>query len=387
MCRIAHRFNGGLYIMILFLFSQPAEASMFSMNELPPKMPQVFKTSDQVVMLGSNLMAVNSGTTADLADGNRVVFDDKYSNEFDAYDAIKLTNVGENFGLLRNNKILAVEARSSIKSNDTLYYNMSGLRAMEYQLMFLPINMNTVEVKAELIDNYLNSRSPVNLMETSYLPFTVNSDAASNATDRFMLVFSAKAAGPLPVTFSSVSANRNRYDKIDISWKTENEVNIKHYELERSSNGRVFEKIHTRAAATNNGSGASYSYLDESLLQGVNFFRVKAVSENGLIQYSSIVKVSDNKAAPSISVYPNPVMSGSAQVSFTNKPAGNYQIQLINNNGQVVYNNKWNIQAGNSIRKIENSPQSKQLAVPGVYHLRIISEAGESEVMSVMVAK
>ena len=327
-------------------------------------------------MITSRLLA-KTGTQQILADGNIAVFDENYSDEVDSRDALKTRNAGENFGLTRNSKSLAVEARGAIKSDDTLYYNMSNLRAMQYQLMFIPENMPMAS--AELIDKHLNTRTPVSVIDTTYLSFDVTTDAASAAADRFMLVF--KPAAPLPVTITSITASRNREGKIDVNWKTENEVNIKHYELERSSNGRAFDKINTKAAAANNGSNASYSHLDETPLQGANFYRVKANGENGQVQYSAIVKVAGIDATPAIAVYPNPVKEGKVNVSFTNKPAGNYNIQMTNSIGQVVYSSRWNVPSGNNNRTIE---LGNQLA-SGIYQLRIVSEEGESEVMSVQI--
>lgn len=373
-----------LFFSLLILCADSSRA-----NELFPIVKHSFRQnvsvqSDQITMLGTNLLAVNSSTSAaSIADGNRVVFDDQYSDGFDGYDAIKFFNEGENFGLLRNNRILSVEARSSVKPVDTLFYNMTGMRIMQYRLMFVPMNMNAADVKAELIDKYLNSRTTVDMMQTSYLDFNITTDAASNAPDRFMLVFTSKAAGPVPVAFTSFTANRNRYGQVDVSWKTSNEVNIQRYELERSANGRLFDIINTNIATANSRSSASYHYQDETSLQGVSFYRMKAVSENGKEDYSNIVKVAGANAASSVSVYPNPAIGGRVQISFTNKPAGNYNIQLINNMGQVLYSSRTTTPSTNCVTTINLNPR----VIAGIYQLRIVSEEGESEVMKVQIVK
>ena len=341
---------------------------------------------NEISMLSTNLLAINNNEVA-LADGNRVVFNDKYSDNVDGNDAIKMKNSGENFGLIRSNRNLAVEARSMLHDGDTVYYDMSGLRQMSYKLMFVPENLPDVSMHAELVDKYLQSRTPISLIDTSYVIFSINADAGSGEADRFMLVFTTKATSPLPVTIISISSNRSRDKNIIVNWKTENEINIKQYELERSSDGISFDKINTQNARANYGKGAAYAHKDEGSLLGVNFYRVKAINENGQFQYSIIVKVSAAQTLPGISVYPNPIVDGKVNIYFTNNTAGNYTIQIANSIGQVVYRSRWNIPAGNNIRTIDNGPRFKPWAIPGVYQLSIFSEKGDSEVISLQVVK
>lgn len=63
-----------------------------------------------------------------MADGNIVVFDKIFRDAIDGNDALKLTNGGENFGLKRDGKLLAIEARASVVATDMLFYNMTNLR-------------------------------------------------------------------------------------------------------------------------------------------------------------------------------------------------------------------------------------------------------------------
>ncbi|MEP6750196.1 MAG: hypothetical protein ABJB86_20830, partial [Bacteroidota bacterium] len=94
--------------------------SIFTLNNFAAdKHPLNFQSQSgttEIKMLSSFLFT--AGGTA--ADGNRVVFASQYSNGIDGNDAIKFTNPGENFGLLRNGSLLAVEARQPIANGDTL---------------------------------------------------------------------------------------------------------------------------------------------------------------------------------------------------------------------------------------------------------------------------
>ncbi len=81
--------------------------------------------------------------TGNIADGNIVTFEKGFGNELNENDAEKIMNVGENFGLMRNGSILAVEAHEPVKATDTIFYNMNNLRRQPYQLRFAPVNMGS----------------------------------------------------------------------------------------------------------------------------------------------------------------------------------------------------------------------------------------------------
>ncbi|MEI9934431.1 MAG: hypothetical protein WDM71_06170 [Ferruginibacter sp.] len=67
----------------------------------------VFRPADDISELPTNLI----DSTAKVADGNVIVFDNAYSDSVDGNDALKLFNSGENLGILRSNKTLVIEAR------------------------------------------------------------------------------------------------------------------------------------------------------------------------------------------------------------------------------------------------------------------------------------
>ena len=77
-----------------------------------------------------------------LADGNAVVFDEDFSNNTDGDDATKMLNSGENFGVKRNNKSLAIEARQPVSRPDTIFYDLHNLKQQDYRLVFTPKNIS-----------------------------------------------------------------------------------------------------------------------------------------------------------------------------------------------------------------------------------------------------
>lgn len=314
-----------------------------------------------------------------IADGNIVAFENGLGNELNGYDALKILNSGENFGITRDGKLLSVEARNTIDINDTIFYNLKNLRQQTYEFRFAPVNITT-GVTAFLVDRFMNSYTQVSLTDSTFINFAIGAEAASNAADRFILVF-RPAIVVVPVKIISVAAYRNTDQSNQVKWKVENEINIRDYSVERSGNGSDFNTIGTTLPNANNGGGASYSYRDESPLNNVNFYRIKATGNDGQVQYSSIVKVTSVKAESFIAVYPNPVKDKVIHLSFINQPKGNYAVELSNKLGQVLYRNSFYIDQGNIVQNliVGNS------LVPGTYQLLIVKEDGSRIIEQVVV--
>ncbi len=145
--------------------------------------------------------------TGEIADGNIVAFERGFGNNINEHDAVKLMNPGENFGLTRNEIVLAVEARERIAADDTIFYSMANLRQQGYQLRFAPINMQSLNLHPYLVDRYRNTTTLLSLTDSSYVDFMVNSDIASAAVNRFFIVF--KRVHKLPEAESKYSKAEN----------------------------------------------------------------------------------------------------------------------------------------------------------------------------------
>ncbi|MBC7937447.1 MAG: Ig-like domain-containing protein [Rhizobacter sp.] len=310
-----------------------------------------------------------------LRDGNRVVFNNIYSDGVNKDDAVKLNNSGINFGLVRFTKSLAVEAKAALKASDTIYYKMSGLPTGSFRLGVAVQNIPNTGLQAELIDKFLNTRTPVSLADSSYINFTTTAAAASKAADRFMMVF--KQATVLPVNFVSVAAQRKADRSVAVNWKVATEINIIRYEVERSANGVHFTGILSKDA---NGS-TGYSQSDLSPLAADNFYRIKAIGLGNDITYSPIVKVAPLPVKSSITVYPNPVVDKKINVVFTGQLKGDYTMQLTNVEGQLIYNQMVTVNSDNFSRLITLSPAS----AGGHYQLNITAADGTSKTIQVLI--
>jgi hypothetical protein len=308
-------------------------------------------------------------------DGVLSQFDPAFSSSIDPLDAFKIGNTGENVSILRNGYYLTAESRDEIHLTDTIYYSLGQLRLQAYRFKLAPENMPD-GFEAFLVDTYLDKRTAVSLRDESFVNFTVTADPASAAPKRFYLVFQKTRP---PITIFKLKGDRHG-GEITVSWKVADEAGVAKYEVERSMDGIVYETAAYKTPYNNNGATSTYAQGDQQLPYVAVYYRIKAVLSSGDIKYSNSIYMQAIEQAPSIVIVPNPVVNKRLNLQFTNQPAGNYRIELINNIGQVVYRNTVAVNGYLVVNQlvVSNVPA-------GAYNLSIVTPGGERNVQAVII--
>ncbi|MFY7963366.1 MAG: T9SS type A sorting domain-containing protein [Chitinophagaceae bacterium] len=172
----------------------------------------------------------------------------------------------------------------------------------------------------------------------------------------------------LPVKFTSISVQKTN-DGAKLSWIAANQTNLNEYVIEKSLNGVEFTSIQN-VKATNQDS---YSFLDKNIVAGNNYYRIKAVDNDGKFLYSKTVSF-NSKNEIALSIYPSPAKN---QVVINNL-TGNNNISIVNTIGQIVLQ-KSNVSTSSinvDISTLQN----------GVYSV-IINNNGENKTLKLMVQK
>ena len=140
---------------------------------------------------------------------------------------------------------------------------------------------------------------------------------------------------PLPLQLLSFTAMLKGKQTF-LNWKTTNEQNTDHFELERKlSKDNSFSFLATIKAKGNN-SEALYQYTDNLLVAGVTYYRLKEVDNNGQNNYSQIVLVNlKTTNVTMLKVYPNPVIT-QMNINFNASENKSYQLQLVDALGRTV---------------------------------------------------
>lgn len=95
----------------------------------------------------------------------------------------------------------------------------------------------------------------------------------------------------LPVDLVQFSAYKNN-GVVVINWTTNDEVNVSHYEVDRSDDGIVFFNVGNTAARNTTGL-QQYELTDTKPLQAVAYYRLRSVDTDGKTKLSKIVTVSN----------------------------------------------------------------------------------------------
>lgn len=320
-----------------------------------------------------------SSTFMYLADANVVAIDEQFDAAYDHEDALKMPNPGENFGIRIDTATVALEARKPVQASDTVHYWLTNLRRQQYQFRFFPEKMEQVNHAAFLYDRFRQLYIPVSLTDSTQVDFEVNDQPGSSAPNRFILVF--KPVQTVPVTFTGISATRKDSRHAELMFAVENELQIQHYEIQRSVNGRDFNRIADMSPGNNQGGAAEYLYADNGVNEGIFFYRVKAISRDGREQFSKIANIAPVHDQSIFSIYPNPVTNGLIQIYASNKPSGNYAVQVINAGGQIVWQDQINVQATQD--RFDIKPAINLAS--GQYQVRILPGSGEPTVLSIQV--
>lgn len=333
------------------------------------------ETSDSAVSLTTSLYGVGANGSTFITDGVVQQFGSDFSNGIDANDTRKIANNSENLSILSNGNNLVIERRNLPTKADTISYSLTGLVNQNYRFIFKASGLQKAGTNGFIEDNYNKTRTPLNMDGNTQLDFTVNTDAASKAANRFRIVFKEMRA--MPVTFTSVKATPKN-TTVAVEWKVENQSNMQQYEVEKSTNGIEFTKVATVIA--NNNVAAVYNWTDENPVSANNYYRIRSVDINGATAYTSIVKAEIGIAAAQFKIYPNPAVDAKVFIELNNTPTGIYYARLLNPLGQVIVSQKIIHQAGTSTETINwNSAAAK-----GIYHLEITKPDGNIETVKVV---
>ncbi len=261
-------------------------------------------------------------------------------------NAMKLYNFDENLSLKRNGLNVSIERRGAIAKNDTLFLNIDSLTAnSNYSFEFSVHNFKNEPFSAYLVDNYLGSKTPVSLADSSLVSFHVDSTLLSADSSRFMVVFSPSTL--LPVGFTNLTASQAGQD-VQVEWTVQSETNVQKYTVERSADRLLFTDL-ISVAARNSNKVETYSQLDKNPFDGTNFYRIKTSENTGRFSYSKIVKVDVSRGAPSFSIYPNPVTNNKVSAQLMNLRAGEYSLKMYDLNGHQLMIKKITFNDNNSV--------------------------------------
>ena len=141
----------------------------------------------------------------------------------------------------------------------------------------------------------------------------------------------------LPVKLITFTGRLNG-TRVDLNWVTANELNSKHFEVQRSVDGQNYSTFATVAAKGNSSTTTSYYQVDPSPIKGINYYRLKMVDLDGVFEYSNVVIIRiENNTQLVTKVTPNP-FTGKVDVYLTLTHNTMVDFRFIDMNGRIVFN-------------------------------------------------
>ncbi|MEO7924103.1 MAG: T9SS type A sorting domain-containing protein [Chitinophagaceae bacterium] len=176
-----------------------------------------------------------------------------------------------------------------------------------------------------------------------------------NALPVFFTLFNLKCDG---------NPTAGQAGKILLSWKTAQEQNSSHFNIERSMDGFRWSAIGSVPAAGNSSIERSYSYTDNSPASNGAIYRIAEYDIDGRTQYTSIIRA-DCEQKDSWSIWPNPVQE-MLWVNITATGRSAVTIKIVDSKGSLVRSQQQALLTGSNQLNID----MKRLP-SGTYHVTV----------------
>lgn len=224
----------------------------------------------------------------------------------------------------------------------------------------------------------LAANSLISNYNPSLLTITFTGGGSLSAGFTFVFIDNAGLPGLTPATYSItwasvLAVNLRSFDAVQagkivqLNWKTSNESSIVSYNVQRSADGALWKTISSQPATGSN----NYSANDPAPLNGINYYRLQIMEQNGSVTYSGIRKVIFNENVRGVYAWPNPVID---QLNIS--ADANSHAALLSTSGQTILETR--LASGTGSMDMHRLPA-------GIYILRI--QGADATISSLRIVK
>ena len=182
--------------------------------------------------------------------------------------------------------------------------------------------------------------------------------------------------GTLPVTLLSFTGKLQNNNAV-LQWNTTNEVNVQHYTVQTSTDGKLFNTTAIVNARNTTGTN-TYSYTDTlfthmAQANGTVYYRLQLTDVDGKYTLSPVIALTQAALAKLFNVYPNPVQDVIHLLIQTNTD-GKLGVCIFDMNGKACYTHMLNAIAGNNLFQLPAGNLAK-----GIYTLVVTQPDGSRQ--------
>ena len=185
----------------------------------------------------------------------------------------------------------------------------------------------------------------------------------------------------LPVKLVYFKGNKEGNSNI-LNWQTASEINSLGFEIQRSIDGKEFNKIGFENARGNGTTIANYSYVDNAPNVGANYYRLRQIDKDGKATFSEIIVIKNGnvKQFELVNTFPNPTKEN-VNITFNSLTENKVNIIVTNLLGKVVLTQSLVTQKG------MNKVVVNTTTLPAGNYLAIISDPQSEDFISTKFTK
>jgi len=172
----------------------------------------------------------------------------------------------------------------------------------------------------------------------------------------------------LPVHFISFTANCQS-NKVILQWKTANELNSRHFNVQKSPDGIRWTVSGELPAANNSTIERNYSFSDNNPTQN-NYYRIAEYDLDGKVQYTNVIRAACDVSGV-FSIWPNPAHDF-AFINITSANELQVIINVLDGKGSVMKTKKITVKKGSNQFSLDISSLAN-----GMYSISITSGNGQ----------
>ncbi len=246
--------------------------------------------------------------------------------------------------------------------------------------VYLPyiLNPNNPSAAATTGNNFKDNVEQIylpNLPSGTYtILVTHKNNLQNNAPQAFSLIGSGFIlTATLPVKWMNFEG-KNIGDKVQLNWRTANEINNAGFDIERSTNNQNFDKIGFVKGFGNSVIIQKYDFIDELInLNNIDpfsdklYYRLKQIDYDGNYHYSKTIAV-DAPNMFGVFVYPNPFNEFLNVAINSNISNQNCDVKLMDISGRELITKSFTTNNKEFVYEMKEV----NLLNPGIYFIRIV---------------
>jgi hypothetical protein len=252
-----------------------------------------------------------------------------------------------NYAYTTFNKLSLDSGQKWNKPSSSWINNYKSLYTYDANNFLIKWNYNTWDTT---VHNYLQSQQ-----------FQYINDATGNTIETLTLNFNGSIWDTLykdvnhyngcilPVDLISFGAIKDN-KTVKLNWQTGSEINLSHFNIQRSTDGNHFENIGVVKATNQIGNQYRFNNLLTIPYSSTTFYyRLEIVDKDGIVTYSEIKKVEITNEQVFIKVYPNPATN---DIKIDGKNI--CQICLKDITGRILHKQVYRSPIGSTQLKVSN---------------------------------